>query len=192
MSDAERERLVDGQEVVRTADGRFVAGGRLSSDRAREIGAKGGSTAPEHVRRRAKELGDAMASVLVDPDAPGSDALRLLLEALGQAAAKDSTASIRAIEAGLKLVGAEPKEARWDGVGICQTCKRGPIGGAEIHVSGEGVAHLLDLVRQLRVTGQLPELPDANLLDRISRAWVLGDTQAMDLAYQALRSTAAK
>ncbi|MCJ7552179.1 MAG: hypothetical protein MUQ30_21115, partial [Anaerolineae bacterium] len=61
------EELAPGQQVERDPEtGQFVAS-RLSSERAREIGAVGGKVASKEARRAASELADALVAVIEDP-----------------------------------------------------------------------------------------------------------------------------
>lgn len=184
------ERLSEDQSVQRDDGGRF-AGGRMSTERAREIGEKGGKSVPHRIREKAENLGDALVAALIPTDdmSPDAQAKRLLLHELAEAAARDGSMSVRAIEIALRVTGTTGPETTWDEHSgkPCPTCLRGPQ--TPLVISDEGAANLRALLADARATGILPASPDASLLERISRAWVLGDVQAMDQGYSELRQS---
>lgn len=141
------EELAEGQVVERDEAGRFVQS-NLTSERAREIAAQGARRKSGEAKAEAEALAEALSSVLVSPEDPRADALRLLITQLSRAASKDSQSSIRAVESALSLVG--ERQTRMEPPRPGQVCKLcGLVAGERkvaLSLSRAGVDTLRELV----------------------------------------------
>jgi hypothetical protein len=109
------------------------------------MSAIGSRSTSKEGKAEAQELADALISVLVDEGDPRAEALRLLLTQLARAASKNATASLKAIESALGLVGSRVGRVAPERGQVCQVCGRAdPTVGLEI--SPESFSFLAGLV----------------------------------------------
>ncbi len=99
------EKPVKGQELIRGEGGRII-GGSMTSERAAEIGRKGGSVA--RVSRDSQELAGALKELIVaKEEGPRADALNVLIDRLAHIASQNSAKALQAITQAFDMIGGD-------------------------------------------------------------------------------------